>query len=230
MRNALKVFTFLCVTLFLFVGEGHTQQKTNVDTRLVLVVDQSSSMVDKRWTWQLEGYANALSNPQILDSISNGPFGQIAIAVVRYSTMADVGMDWTIYNRETAEGISNNIRNLERSNRRSTSIGRGLLKAMELLDENDYNSIHDVIIVSGDGDNNTGIDPYPLSHEIAEFKKVTIIGGAIIFTRGSTVRDPLEFYEDRVIAGVGAFAQHTNSAQEFVELMERLFVYEGRLR
>lgn len=231
MRKLLQLLAIFCVALFLFVGQGHTKEEPiNVDTRLILILDESGSMTDQRWQWQIDGYADALSNPAILDSISNGPFGQIAVAAVQFSTGTKVAMDWQIYNQETAEEISHKIRNIRRSSRASTAIGRGMLEALELLRANDYNSIHDVFIVSGDGRNNAGVDPYPLSQEIADYKKVTIIGGAIIYEKGLTVFDPLEYFEERVIAGVGAFAQHTNSAEEFVELMERLFVYEGRLR
>src|SRR4051812_22859115 len=56
-----------------------------VDLLLVLASDVSRSVDHPKFMLQREGYAAAISDPQVLDAIRSGPHGKIAVSFVEWS-------------------------------------------------------------------------------------------------------------------------------------------------
>src|SRR5215471_17884411 len=56
-----------------------------VDLLLVLAVDVSRSVDHPKFLLQREGYAAAVTNPQVVDAIKSGPHGKIALCFVEWS-------------------------------------------------------------------------------------------------------------------------------------------------
>ena len=58
-------------------GKGAPAKSTAVDLLLVLAVDASGSVSQKRFTLQRQGYAQAFRNPRVFRSIRSGMLGAI---------------------------------------------------------------------------------------------------------------------------------------------------------
>lgn len=57
----------------------------DVDLELVLAVDSSGSTDFQEFKLQREGYARALTHPEILAAIKHGPYKAIAVTYVEWS-------------------------------------------------------------------------------------------------------------------------------------------------
>jgi hypothetical protein len=85
--------------MFLFAGIG-LQGRADalaVDSELLLLVDVSQSGLNKNeFGTVLDGYASALSSPQVLNSIQSGTYGRIAVSLMLYgnASFQQVGIPW----------------------------------------------------------------------------------------------------------------------------------------
>src|ERR1051326_3001706 len=70
----------------------------NADLLLVLAADVSRSIDAAKFQLQREGYASAITNPQVLDAINSGPNGRIALCFVEWSGVASqrLVIDWAL--------------------------------------------------------------------------------------------------------------------------------------
>src|SRR5258706_14695718 len=68
------------------------------DLLLVLAMDVSRSMDRAKFLLQRQGYAGAISNPQVLNAIESGPHQKIALCFIDWSGPFEqkVVIDWTI--------------------------------------------------------------------------------------------------------------------------------------
>src|SRR6187551_1994206 len=69
-----------------------------VDLLLVLSSDVSRSVDHPKFLLQREGYAAAISDPQVLDAIRSGPHQRIAVCFVEWSGFGaqKLVIDWTM--------------------------------------------------------------------------------------------------------------------------------------
>ena len=69
-----------------------------VDLLLVLSSDVSRSVDHPKFLLQREGYASAISDPQVLDAIKSGPHQRIAVCFVEWSGFGaqKLVIDWTL--------------------------------------------------------------------------------------------------------------------------------------
>ena len=94
-----------------------------------MLASDVSRSVDTRFELQREGYAAALSNPRVIDAISSGPHGKIAICFVEWSgaTSLKLVIDWTVVSdAASARKIGDQMLELPRSFADRTSISAGL--------------------------------------------------------------------------------------------------------
>jgi hypothetical protein len=68
------------------------------DLLLVLAMDVSRSMDRAKFLLQRQGYAAAISNPQVLNAIKSGPHQKIALCFIDWSGPLEqkLVIDWTI--------------------------------------------------------------------------------------------------------------------------------------
>ncbi|MEA2938705.1 MAG: hypothetical protein QOC56_2209, partial [Alphaproteobacteria bacterium] len=100
-----------------------------VDLVLVLASDVSRSIDHPKFLLQRDGYAAAISNPQVLDAIKSGPHGKIAICFVEWSGFGaqKVVIDWTaIDGAGTARKFGDAVVEAPRSFADRTSISGGI--------------------------------------------------------------------------------------------------------
>src|SRR5258705_4271486 len=195
-----------------------------VELLLALASDVSRSVDHPKFLLQREGYAAAISDPQVLDAIKSGPHQRIAICFVEWSGFGaqKLVIDWTLIDSPAAaRKFGDQLLELPRSFADRTSISGGIEFATAQLERAPFESARRTIDVSGDGTNNAGRD-VKLARDETLANGIVINGLVILSDRpvpwnGEHTNPPggLEkYYQDNVIGGPGAFvlvAENFNS-------------------
>jgi len=196
-----------------------------VDLLLVLSSDVSRSVDHPKFLLQREGYAAAVSNPQVLDAIKSGPYGKIALSFVEWSGYGaqKVVIDWmAVDGAATARKFGDQLVELPRSFADRTSISGGIDFSAAQLAKSPFEAARRTIDVSGDGTNNAGRE-VRLARDEALAKGITINGLVILSERqmpwnAEHTNPPggLEnYYRENVIGGPGAFVMVAEDFQSF---------------
>ena len=133
----------------------------SVDLLLVLAADVSRSIDSRKFQLQREGYAEALSNPRVLEAIRSGRQGRIGLLFLEWSGFGNqkVVIDWMMIDgRAAAQAFADRLLELPRSYVDRTSISGGVDAAVEQLARAPFEAGRRAIDVSGDGTNNSGRD------------------------------------------------------------------------
>ena len=196
----------------------------SVDLLLVLAADVSRSIDAAKFQLQRDGYAAAISDPRVLDTIRSGHNGRIGLTFVEWSGIGaqHVVIDWTaVGNAAAAKDFGDRLRETPRSFADRTSISGAIEFAMDRLASSPFNCVRRTIDISGDGTNNAGRDVAELRDE-AVAKGVTV-NGLVILSDNPMAWNPDHtnppggldnYYRNHVIGGPGAFvmvAQNFNS-------------------
>jgi hypothetical protein len=200
-----------------------------VDLLLVLAADVSRSVDDKEFKLQREGYAEAMRDPRVLRAMTGGPTGRIAVIFVEWASEFEQGVlvDWAVIAGERdAQEMSQRIQSAPRSFWGRTSISAAIEFGMGLLARSPFQSDRQVIDVSGDGTNNSGIE-VTVARDSAVAKGATINGLVIqgdepMPTNPSHTHPPgglKAYYENNVIGGPGAFVLEAQSFESFGQLI-----------
>ena len=196
-----------------------------VDLLLVLSSDVSRSVDHPKFLLQREGYAAAVSNPQVLDAIKSGPYGKIALSFVEWSGYGaqKVVIDWmAVDGAATARKFGDQLVELPRSFADRTSISGGIDFSAAQLAKSPFEAARRTIDVSGDGTNNAGRE-VRLARDEALAKGITINGLVILSERqmpwnAEHTNPPggLEnYYRENVIGGPGSFVMVAEDFQSF---------------
>jgi Protein of unknown function (DUF1194) len=219
LMRCLLALTLLVLTPVAIAGAAEP-----VDLLLVLASDVSRSVDHPKFLLQREGYAAAISDPQVIDAIKSGPHQRIAICFVEWSGFGaqKLVIDWTIIDGPAAaRKFGDQLLELPRSFADRTSISGGIEFAAEQLARSPFEGARRTIDVSGDGTNNAGRD-VKLARDETVAKGIVINGLVILSDRpvpwnAEHTNPPggLEkYYQDNVIGGPGAFvlvAENFNS-------------------
>lgn len=190
-----------------------------VDKRIILLIDSSRSMTDEHYSWQLNGFADAFLSDESIEAIAEGKNSSIAMALVQFSSRVSVSLDWTIIDPSSIEAFAAKLRTVPRFRPDSTSIGLGLSKAGQMIEKTKIQAVQTIIIVSGDGPNNVGFPPYPISEEISSWLKTTIVGIAL----ESAEEYELETYYRKFVArGPGNFVVWARSEEDLKNALVRV--------
>ena len=196
----------------------------DVDLLLVLAADVSRSIDNTKFQLQRDGYAAAISDPRVLDTIRSGHNGRIGLTFVEWSGVGaqHVVIDWTeVGDAASAKDFGDQLLETPRSFAGRTSISGGIEFAMARLANAPFNCVRRTIDVSGDGTNNDGRNVTELRDE-AVAKGVTI-NGLVILSDNPMPWNPEHtnppggldnYYRNNVVGGPGAFvmvAQNFNS-------------------
>src|SRR5436853_2437556 len=208
----------------------------NVDLLLVLAADVSRSIDVAKFQLQREGYASAITNPQVLDAIRSGPNGRIAVCFLEWSGVASqrLVIDWTaIGEAEAARHFSDGIVEAPRSFADRTSISAGIDFAIEQLERAPFTSKRRAVDVSGDGTNNSGRDAGAARDE-AVAKGVTI-NGLVILSETPLVWNPehtnppgglAEYYRRNVVGGPRSFVMVAQDFASFGQALVKKLIAE----
>ena len=195
---------------------GERAARLDVDLLLVLAVDISRSVDDRKFRLQRDGYAGALANPRVMSAIRSGLTGRIAITFIEWSGANEqtIVADWTLIGTpEEAETLASRIRGAPRAFMGRTAIGSAIDFSMLQFPRSPYQADRRLIDVSGDGTNNSGVEVTE-ARQAALTQRVTINGLAIL-SEEPLPFNPLHthppggllaYYENNVIGGPNSFA------------------------
>jgi len=197
----------------------------DVDLLLVLAADVSRSIDATKFQLQRDGYAAAMSDPRVLETIRAGRRGRIGLSFVEWS---DVGaqrvvIDWTaIGDAASAKDFGDRLVEAPRSFADRTSISGAIEFAMAQLAKAPFGAPRQTIDVSGDGTNNSGPDVPPM-RDAAVAKGITVNGLAILSENPSAWNPEHtnppggldNYYRNNVIGGPSAFVMVAKNFSSF---------------
>lgn len=203
-----------------------------VDVELFLAVDVSRSMSLEELEIQRQGYAAALTSPEVIDAISRGLIGTIAVTYVEWagSNSQKVIVPWTrLSTREEALKIAATITANFETPLRRTSISTALIFAERSISSNSFKGLRRVIDVSGDGPNNMG-PPVHIARDKVLASGVIINGLPLMINPGShdewSIPDLDAYYSACVIGGPGSFVIPVRKWDEFAPAVRRKLILE----
>lgn len=191
---------------------------TLVDTELSLLVDVSGSISTSEFNLQKQGYVDAFNNPDLFNNfISQGNTGKIAVNLIYWSgsNQQQQSVGWTLIDSlEASQNFANAINATTRPFSGGTVIGSAIDFATPLIFNNEFESIRQVIDVSGDGTSNAFTTS--AARDAALAAGVDAINGLVI--GNSTFL--FDFYDNNVKGGAGAFVLQANTFQDFADTVE----------
>jgi Protein of unknown function (DUF1194) len=226
----------LLILIFLAAFSAVAAAAEQVDLLLVLAADVSRSVDSAKFQLQREGYAAAVSDPHVLETIRSGRNGRIALTYVEWSGVGSqrVVIDWTaIGDAESAKGFGDRLLEAPRSFADRTSISGAIEFAMAQFARAPYESARHTIDISGDGTNNAGRD-VSLARDEALAQGVTI-NGLVIFSETPLAWNPDHtnppggldnYYRDHVVGGPGAFVLAAQDFNSFGQAIIRKMIAE----
>lgn len=212
--RSLTSLTRLAVAILAVLCTLPSLASAQVGLELSLLVDVSGSVDDTEFDLQKTGYVNAFNNLLIQGLIESTP-GGIAVNLVYWSgasqqveavpfTLLETGMD--------ASDFADLIDATTRPFDGFTAPGSALNFAAPLFASNGFDSLRQVIDVSGDGAENDGDDTSDARDAALALGVDTINGLVILGEPGLTA-----FYEDNVIGGTNPFLL---TAADFVDFSD----------
>jgi len=215
------------------VGGFAVAAEPEVDLELVLAVDVSRSMDAQELTLQRNGYVSAFRHPQVIEAITTGGYGRIAVAFVEWAGPGyqTVVAPWTVIsNAAEAGAFADRLDKAPILRETGTSISGSLFFAAAQFDKSPVTGARRVIDVSGDGPNNMGLPVAPSRDEVVS-DGVTINGLPIMLKPvnpigGFNIHNLDIYYEDCVIGGPGAFVVTVKDVDDFESAIRRKLVLE----
>ena len=201
----------------------------DTDLELVLLADASGSIDQREIDFQRQGYAQAITDPEVLDAIADTAYGSIAVTYVEWAANQAVVADWMrIDGPDSAAAFAAELLDKPRQAYGSNAIGAALLEGLRLMDTNAFDGWRRVIDFSGDSVRNYS------GPSIAEARD-TVVAAGVTINALPILRpdDPgraqggLEAqYEARIIGGLGAFVVTAETRDSFAEAVKRKLILE----
>ena len=218
----------LVALVFAHVPQARAQWTFDpVDTALVIAVDVSNSVDERRYRLQMQGIAEALEDPAVVGTILNGAQGAILVTIVAWSDRPETAMPWMrIASKEEAALVAARVRSLPRITGEFTCMARMMRYVNDkVLPTVPAMSLRKVVDVSGDGaDNcNSRIAAKEVRDEMVGFG--AIVNGLPILEGGEALT--LErWYEDNVRGGPGSFVLPADGFEDFGRAIRQKFIVE----
>ena len=217
----------LAAALVLFVAAGGAAAEP-VDIELVLSVDSSGSIDNGEFALQREGYARALTHPEVVAAIRRGPYRAIALTFIEWSgpDIRTQVVGWTrISGGADAEAVAATLRSAPRTIfGGGTSLAGAILAGAASFEANGFEGVRRVIDISGDGPNNRG-SSVTAARDAATGRGITINGLPILEDDEGLAL----YYRDFVIGGPGAFVQPAQGFADFERAVRRKLLQELNL-
>mgnify|MGYP006276159873 CR=1 FL=1 len=201
----------------------------DTDLELVLLADASGSIDAREIAFQRQGYAQAITDPDVLAAIAGTAYGSIAVAYLEWATNTAVVADWTIIETlEDAQAFAEQLVEMPRRTYGRNAIGTALLEGLAAMETNDIDGWRRVIDFSGDSANS-------YSGPTIAAARATVLAAGVTINALPILRpdDPgrahggLEAaYEDQIIGGPGAFVVTAETPDTFAEAVKRKLILE----
>ncbi|WP_417209598.1 DUF1194 domain-containing protein [Antarctobacter sp.] len=201
----------------------------DTDLELVLLADASGSIDQREIAFQRQGYAQAITDPEVLAAIANTAYGNIAVTYVEWAANQAVVAEWTLIDGpDAAAGFAAALTSKPRQAYGRNAIGAALVEALRLMDTNEFDGWRRVIDFSGDSVNSYS------GPTIAEARAQVLAAGVTInalpiLRPGDPGRahGGLEArYQEMIIGGPGAFVVTAETRESFAEAVKRKLILE----
>lgn len=208
---------------------AHPLHAQEVDLELVLLADASGSIDQAEIDFQRQGYAQAITHPDVLHAITSTLTGTIAVTYVEWAANQATVAGWTIIaTPEDAEAFAATLLAPPRLASGRNAIGAALLEGKRLIEENEITGLRRVIDFSGDSANNWSGPSIEEARAEVLAAGITI-NGLPILRPGSTTGgsgDIVTLYAERIIGGPGAFLVPADTGAKFTEAVRRKLILE----
>jgi hypothetical protein len=200
----------------------------DTDLELVLMADASGSIDPEELLLQRRGYAQAMTDPDVIAAIQNTAYGSIAVTYVEWAANQAVIVDWTrIDGPEAAALFAAQLDNPLRRALGRNAIGSALLRGKQLIEENDITGWRRVIDFSGDSVNNWSGPSIAEARDAVLAAGITINGLPLMLSDDMGRAATLEVnYRDQIIGGPNAFTLPTVSREDFAAAVRRKLILE----
>lgn len=222
----------MCLAVAAVAAPGSAQSREKVDLELVLAVDISVSMSRDELEIQRDGYAAALTDPEVVSAITSGPYGRISLAYFEWAgvTSQKLIVPWTmIGDGEDAAAFAAKLDRIPAWQPRRTSISGAIDFGVDLLSQSPYQAGRRVIDISGDGSNNEG-RPVTVARDEAVADGIVINGLPVMADKvnfsGNDVAHLDVYYQNCVVGGPGSFVIAINAWAEFPAAIRRKLLLE----
>jgi len=204
-----------------------------VDLELVFAADGSGSIDDEELRLQRRGWADALTNPDVLAGIKDGPLGAIAVAFMEWGGPSSqvLIVDWHVIRDEaSARAFADRLVSAPRGAYGYNSISNAIDFSVRLVETNAHEGTRKVIDVSGDGPNMNGRS-LEQARADALAKGFTINALAIRRPGSGRPGGPggmalEDYYGQSVIGGPGSFVEIADEARPFAVATRRKLLTE----
>lgn len=231
-------------------GQGVGEGSGEVDTALIVAVDVSSSVDDNRYRLQMEGIAQALEDPGVIQAIVNGAKGGILFSMVTWADRSKVSLPWTrIASAEEARAAAIKVRTLPRETGEFTCMARMMRYVSDkIVPQIPVKAVKVVLDISGDGRDNCNSDePIDGVRDELVTYGVTVNGLPILEGGAEEVVVPgaaptqsylpqeqkapalEEWFTEHVKGGPGSFVLPANGYADFGRAIRQKFVLEVSL-
>ncbi len=226
MHLALKISSLSIVSFgILLLSSYAVIAQQRVDLNIVLAIDCSYSVDHEEFDLQVHGTAKAFTDQQIIEAITQGTHGKIAITVVQWAGEANqvVTVPWTVVASKVdayklAIAIKSQPRRISEG---STSMTAMLKKAGAMLLSAPNQSQRMVVDIASDGENNGG-------GRVRNARDAIVANGITI--NGLSILNEVSYlnfyFEQRVIGGKGAFVQIANTYADFSKAIRQKLLRE----
>jgi hypothetical protein len=236
------------VVLPALVSVGRTaDDDAEVDTALVVAVDVSNSVDEQRYRLQMEGIAQALEDPAVIQAIVGGARGGILFSMITWADHPKVNLPWTrIASAEEARATATRVRTLPRQGGEFTCMSRMMRYVSDkIVPQIPAKAAKVVLDISGDGRDNCN-EPEPIDAVRDELVRygVTVNGLPILEGTDAEPQTPgsvpaqsylpaeqktpalEEWFRAHVKAGPGSFVLPANGYSDFGRAIRQKFVLE----
>jgi hypothetical protein len=241
----------LCAAAVLgaFLSAGVTGAGTeDVDTALIVAVDVSNSVDEQRYRLQMEGIAQALEDPDVIQAIIGGAKGGILFSMVTWADRPKIALPWTyISNAAEARAAAKRVRALPRQGGEFTCMSRMMrFVSDKVAPQIPAKAAKVVLDISGDGRDNCNAEESTdaVRDELVQYG-VTVNGLPILEGSDEVVAEapggvstesylpeeqtgaPLEeWFRQHVKGGPGSFVLPANGYADFGRAIRQKFVLE----
>jgi len=216
-----------------------------VDTALIVAVDVSNSVDEQRYRLQMEGIAQALEDPSVIQAIIGGAKGGILFSMITWADRPTVSLPWThIASAEQARATAMRVRTLARQGGEFTCMSRMMrFVSDKIVPQVPARAAKVVLDISGDGrDNCNEKEPIETVRDELVSYGVTVNGLPILEeapgAEGERVRtqsylpeeqDTAElegWFRAHIKGGPGSFVLPANGYADFGRAIRQKFVLE----
>jgi hypothetical protein len=226
----------LVVAMISFLGTlaAPATAAETVDLELVLLADASRSIDDAEIRFQRQGYAAAITHPEVLGAIAQGFEQRIAVTYVEWgeASSQEIVVPWTVVDGpESAAAFAAALLEAPRRAFGPNAIGNALAAAHALIEANAFDGYRKVIDFSGDSAYSFGGMPIAAARGAALAADIVINGLAILCRSAACSGRPVNYdleaaFADLIIGGPGSFVVTADRDDRFAEAVRRKLLLE----